>query len=252
MSSVVQRISEIKQPRGGYIKPKSFVVTEIDDGNGSLSRELENIRPNLVGLVVDYLTRAHMSDDPVEAFNISLRGAELIGELEHAIETAQSVVDLSPESITAACQLAGYDVCFRAGMAFYKPVQEILPDGNTIRNIEIMVRRSIRFFDEYGPVVEDGITFEGGYTDTVNVGDGDFITDDTLWDFKVLASEPRTRDTLQLLMYYLMGKRSIHENLHRITRLGIFNPRLNKVYLLNVSDIPPEVIKAVEDEVICY
>ena len=125
-----------------------------------------------------------------------------------------------------------------------------MPDDNTIGNIEIMVKRAIQFFKEYGPVVEEGFTFQGGYTSTVNAGDGDFITADTLWDFKVSIAEPKKEHTLQLLMYYLMGQHSIHKNLHTITHLGIFNPRLNKVYRLNISDIPSEVIKAVEKDVI--
>ena len=32
MASVTRRIDEIKQPRGGYIKPSEFQVTVMDDG----------------------------------------------------------------------------------------------------------------------------------------------------------------------------------------------------------------------------
>ena len=252
MASVTQRIKEIKQPKGGYINPKLFAVTKIDDGGLSLGEAVENIHAGLIGLAVDYLTRTLLYGNPLDAFKISIKGATRIGEHEQAIEKAQSITDLSPTSITAACQLAGYDVCFRAGIAYYKPVQEILPDDNTIKNIEIMVNRAILFFKEYGPVVEEGFTFQDGYTSTVSTGDGDFITADTLWDFKVSVAEPKKEHTLQLLMYYLMGKRSTNKNLHSIKRLGMFNPRLNKVYLLNISDIPDGVISAVEKEVICY
>ena len=33
MSSVTKRISEIKQPRGGYVKPSQFEIHKIDDGH---------------------------------------------------------------------------------------------------------------------------------------------------------------------------------------------------------------------------
>lgn len=33
MSSVTKRISEIKQPRGGYIKPSQFEIHKIEDGH---------------------------------------------------------------------------------------------------------------------------------------------------------------------------------------------------------------------------
>ena len=59
----------------------------------------------------------------------------------------------------------------------------------------------------YGPVVKDGFTFDGGYTDIVTAGDGDFLTFDTLWDFKVSIKPPTNANTLQLLMYYIMMRR---------------------------------------------
>lgn len=42
-----------------------------------------------------------------------------------------------------------------------------------------MVERSLKFVEEYGPIILEGFTFEGGYTDIVQAGDGDFITEDT-------------------------------------------------------------------------
>ena len=37
-----------------------------------------------------------------------------------------------------------------------------------------------------------------------------------------------------------------------LANLGIFNPRLNEVYLLNVNTISKEIITEVERDVICY
>ena len=76
-----------------------------------------------------------------------------------------------------------------------------------------------------GSIIKDGFTFEpakpddkayekmiktgkgsyGGYTYTVESGDGDFLTADTLWDFKVSKSKPTNKHTLQLLMYLLLN-----------------------------------------------
>ena len=53
-------------------------------------------------------------------------------------------------------------------------------------------------------------------------------------------------------MYYLMGSHSIHEEFQSVEKLGIFNPRLNKVYLLNINEIPSEVITQVANDVIGY
>lgn len=68
------------------------------------------------------------------------------------------------------------------------------------------MNRGIKFFDQYGPITLDGFVFVGGYTDIVSSGDGDFLTKDTLWDFKVSKDKPKSAHTLQLLMYYIMGK----------------------------------------------
>ena len=87
----------------------------------------------------------------------------------------------------------------------YIPVEEINPDISTVSNIRTMVDRSTVFFKQYGPVIKDGFSFEGGYTKLVSTGDGDFLTKDTLWDFKVFNKASTNVHTLQLLMYYIMG-----------------------------------------------
>jgi hypothetical protein len=115
-----------------------------------------------------------------------------------------------------------------------------------------MVNRSIAFWKEYGPIVWAGFTFEGGYTDVISSGDGDYLTVDTLWDFKVSKLEPKSIHTLQLLVYYLMGSHSLRSEYLGVKRLGIYNPRLNAVYTLEVENIPKEIIEEVSTEVIGY
>ena len=56
MSSVTQRIKEIKQPRGGYIKPSQFKLQKIDDEK--ILNEQENVHASVIGMAVDYLTRS--------------------------------------------------------------------------------------------------------------------------------------------------------------------------------------------------
>ena len=50
------------------------------------------------------------------------------------------------------------------------------------------------------PIDISGITFEGGYSSVIVSGDADFITKDTLWDFKVSKNSPTSKQTLQLLI----------------------------------------------------
>lgn len=250
MYSVTQRIKTVKQPRGGYIKPKDFKATQLNDGIEL--NENENIHSSLMGLAVDYLTRYTIGATAKDAFKISLLGADLIKERKKAEQMLEDIKGLDDESIINACKLSGYDVCFRAGLMGYKPVDTIEPDSNTISNIRTMVNRGVEFFNQYGPITLDGFVFIGGYTDIVSSGDGDFLTKDTLWDFKVSKDKPKSAHTLQLLMYYLMGKKSVNKEFETVKNIGIFNPRLNIVYQLEMDTIPQEIIDTVSTEVIGY
>lgn len=249
--SVTRRITQIKQPRGGYVKPKEFTVIDLDD-NQQLYTD-ENEHGIIIGLAVDYLTRFSLGTPSKKAFEISIRGAININKLDYAIQLLDSIVGLDDESIINACKLVGFDVVFRAGtIAYTRPAETIAPDEDTISNIRIMVERSLAFFKEYGPAIQDGFSFEGGYTNLIDTGDGDFLTETGLWDFKVSKTAPTKNHTLQLLVYYLMGMNSIHDEFKNIKQLGIFNPRLNKVYLFNLDNIASEVITEVSSEVIGY
>lgn len=259
MVSVTQRIKQVKQPWGGYIRPKTaFHVQQFDDET-ALNDE-ENIHPILVGLLVDYLTRFMNGFSPEEAFKISIQGAINIGEYGLAKAFLKRIKGLDDETIRCAHKLVEYDVYYRVGMSsFYSSVYRtmqkrdspILTD-ETIENIRTMVKRSLTFIENYGPITKDGFTLDGAYTDIITIGDGDYLTADTLWDFKVSKKEPNKDQTLQILIYYIMGKHSNYLEFNNIQNLGIFNPRLNKAYSLSVSDISDEIITEVSEKVIGY
>lgn len=250
--SVTSRIKQVKQPRGGYINPKAMTVKVIGEGIEALYPD-ESISPNLVGLAVEYLTHFMLGAAVEYAFLISLKGAKNISKTDKAKRLLAGVKGLDAESVINAVKLCGFDVCYRASPMQYIPVDKLIPNTATIRNIIIMVNRSLAFFESYGPVVLEGFTFEeDGYTDIVSTGDGDFTTKDTLWDFKVSKNPVTKEQTLQLLMYWRMGLRSIHPEFRYIKCLGIYNPKLNTVSRIAVADIPEEVIKEVDRDVIGY
>lgn len=143
--------------------------------------------------------------------------------------------------------------CYRAGIEWYKSVENINPNIDTIQNITIMIKRSVSFWTKYGPIIKEGFTFKGGYTNVISSGDGDYLTKDTLWDFKVSSYELKSQHTLQLLVYYIMGLHSIHsEEFNSVKYLGIYNPRMNKIYIINTNSIPKNIIEDVSMNVIGY
>lgn len=248
MFSVTRRIEIINQPRGGYVNPNQFEIQKFQDGKeiNSISVEYKTIQ----GLVVDYLTRFMSGCSKEKAFEVSVRGAGLVFEAENAKRLLNNIKGLDSWSIYSACQLVGYDVVVRRGAGAFSPVEKINPEDAVIQNIIIMVQRALKFLEKYGPVTSYGFTFEGGYTKIVSSGDGDLLTRDTLWDFKVSQKLPSSRNTLQLLMYYILGIHSIHKEFQNIRKIGIFNPELNMMFELKLSQIPDAVFKEVSREVI--
>lgn len=264
MFSVTQQIKNTKQPKGGYIKPSDFVSTVLEDDEILLA---ENLNPSIVGMAVDYLTRLMLGSPVEKAFEFSIKGYKNASSyIPDAISTGEfyleNIKDLDNRSIMAACLLVQFDVWYRNPYeAMQYGFSQKEPDLDTIENIRIMVNRSLRFFEKYGPVTADGFTFEpapgcknkyGGYSSVVSAGDGDFLTEDTLWDFKVSKKGPTPLQTLQIATYWVMGQHSGQERFKNISKIGIFNPRLNIVYQLDVSKIASEVIKEIEDYVLCY
>lgn len=262
------------QPRGGYVKLSDFEELSFDDG--ITLNDTENISPSLVGMTVDYLTRFSIGIPLSTAFLSSIRGAYNLGMdvFKASAKLGKNIKGLDDQSIVNACKLSAFDEAYR-GPGFANVVSSIdliNPDPITVSNIRVLVLRSISFWKQYGPVVETGFTFEspeqkkqglrdnssleafisGGYSYIIANGEGDYLTKDTLWDFKVSKSKPKTRDTLQILIYWIMGRHSGQDVYKGINYIGIYNPRLNKAYLLDLGKVSANVIQIIEQNIIGY
>ena len=192
----------------------------------------------------------------------------------YAFGLLKNINGLDDDSIINACKLVTFDCWKRSPMNAIaaKTAADINPNKETIENIRILIQRCMNFFEKYGPITANGFTFEpengdielyhkmiithkgtfGGYTPMICSGDGDYLTSDTLWDLKVSKTKPSTQHTLQILIYWIMGKHSGKMIFENINKIGIYNARFNTIYTLDIKKIPTEVIKQVETEVICY
>ena len=269
MTSVTQRINEIVQPYGGYVKLSSFEKIQFEDGV-TLNAE-ENVSGSLMGTATDYLARLAVSGKSIGQVysGAALRGV-LMAEacckesggaigIKYALETAKSLMaqikGADDESLTAILKLATFDLWYRNPQAaiIAESYEAVNPDKATLQNLRTFGRRSKAFFEKYGPITAVEFTFEpSGYTETVNAGDGDYLTADTLWDMKLYRGKLTSKHTLQVLMYWIMGQHSGQEIFKDITKIGLYNPRQNVAYRLEVAKIPEEVIREVEEKVICY
>lgn len=270
MATVTERIKQIEQPYGGYIPLRDFVKIPFND-DVTLNAK-ENVDAVLIAGAVEYLTRYKFSSPKeklgkriTEAFSVSLRGAAVAQEYfgqKSAFDVFMKLMDGMLYSkdmsgiITNALKMVTFDVWYRNPLQAVPDLWKLVnPDTATIENVSAMLKRSVSFFREQGGITASGFTFEPcGYTPIVDKGDGDFLTADTLWDMKVYrpTTKINSKHTLQILMYWIMGQHSGQEIFRGVTKIGLFNPRQNVAYVLEVSKILPEVIREVEDKVICY
>lgn len=259
MSSVTERVQEVRQPWGGYIKLSQFSKIQLEDGHQLFPEE--NVHGSIIGMTVDYMTRYMTGSDLKDVFSVSCCGAmiaEKLGKknaLKEAFGYFQKIEGLDKRSIENACKLVTFEVWFKApaAAASAKTAKDTVPSTETIENIKTMINRSLTFCNQYGPIIKNGFTFEPhGYTKVIDSGDGDYLTKDTLWDFKVNKTKITSKHTLQLLIYWIMGQHSGNPIFREITKIGFYNPRFNQVYQLAISDIPSEIINIVEKDIIGY
>lgn len=246
----IRDIPELRQPPHGYLSIDQFVREDIDKIDTLYDMEKESCKPFIVGLAVDYLTRFSVSGDRLSAFQVSIEGASILSMFDECINLLFKIKNIDDDdSIKLACQLCCFDGAARTNRVY--TVRELNTNNETVHNIRIMVKRALKYFEK--EEMEFGLTFPGGYTKKVNNGDCDFVTKDTLWDFKVSKYPPTIDNSLQLLMYWRMGIHSTYkEKFQKIKYLGIFNPRLGVVYKAPVDDISESVINKVDFDIIGY
>ncbi|PKU92936.1 hypothetical protein CQR45_1842, partial [Bifidobacterium pseudolongum subsp. globosum] len=164
--SVTQRIKGIKgtvnpigQPYGGFLPVKTMEKVILSDQKPPFDHTQEQPSAGTIGTAVDYLTRFNLTQDAQASFHISLLGANRLEKIPMAEDLLANLHGLDDTSIKAALRLAGFDVAYRAGLAGYRPVEDMVISTEAVANIRWMVERSLSFFEKYGPIVCDEPTF---------------------------------------------------------------------------------------------
>lgn len=244
----------LEQPVGGFLNPNAMNVLELKTHDVLCPSEMETITGGEMGMVVDYLTRYQLTGNLQEAFAISLKGASRISEQDNAEQLMARIHGLDEESIIAAIRLTSFDVVVRNPMAFIKsgwsPATKF--SDETIANIQIMVKRCLQLFDEFGPLIDYELVFPGAYTKNVSSGDADYLTTDTIWDIKTTQKDVSIADTFQLLLYYLLSQHSDVDKYKSIKKIAIYNPRFNKVHVIAIDDIDTKILHYINRFIIGY
>lgn len=244
-----------------YPKLSDFKARELNDDHRELPVEAENLPANLVGTMVDLLTRAYLFSysDTFMTATLGWEAYKLVyhapddGLLDNAIKKAftyhagQTAIDDLPRDFFEAGEiLAGLENVYRSGRVF----GEIQPriDDETIDHVKIMLERADEFFKQYGQPTQ--INFRVQSPALGLFGDGDYLNAEHLIDFKVSKHTPRGKidNRLQVVLYYILGKASgRYPEFETVKDFIFFNPRINTVETASIdciSDLLKEQVDA--------
>ncbi|RVU73114.1 MULTISPECIES: hypothetical protein [Lactobacillus] len=253
--------------------PKNFKAKEISlntDNYGYINNENEQIDAPLAGTVIDYLTRLVIGQDvttfdSLENYFQSKELSKLIHKWKGYVKSGTITIDnLSLDKLRYIIQICTYEQQFRNGHPERTKIPLDRIDENTLTNFKIMLKRADNFFKRYGYPKMNQFTCVIGNSDIINdeyklmqdnievldgviFGDGDYISDMSLIDFKAYnTSKSSPSWTKQLLMYYI-GLQQEQLSDHGIEKSNLkilvdYNPRYDKAFeydlsLLQKSDI---------------
>lgn len=229
--------------------PKEFKLIPyslLTDDKGHLREEEESLKPTLMGTLIDYLTRIVICKD-LKTFDFikNAQNEKLIRRLKRELKEIE-LDQLTNENIRLVTRLCLFEHLYR-GNQYIDPLnEEIEINTKTADHIKIMLNRANNFFNKFGqPLLTQyrcSITTSLREKTYVEVyGDGDYLLQDALIDFKV-SKNGTTRDYIrQLLIYYIgliekdLRKKKIRKD--QIKYLVIFNPRLDMFYKLDLESI---------------
>lgn len=275
VGSVTARIKEVKQPFGAYIQNKMFISKQFNDNN-EVKPLSDKYYSMIQGTMVDNLVRVACGFNKLEVFKLSIGGAMLVDKAMmgfmpnyngvRAVNSTHKLINgitgLDDDSLHCAFRLVELEGCYRNIDNVIKiDVYDLLEPCDysefsvMANNVRIMVDRTVKFIGSFGNAPKiSGLTFEGGYTSTVNSGDCDYVIGDTLVDLKCSVSKYMRSDwSLQLAMYYIMGLHSKNSEIFKgVKKLCIFNAVYNKSYTLDISKIDDKTMYIISKFVLGY
>lgn len=278
MNSIKDRAVEAEQPEGGYLKVTDFDRFDLADGKGAVS--VSDVPAAYVARAVDGLSRMALEGERADVFYKYMRGASRAedcgraGSIRAAKGLKDGIAGMDDESIRNACRIASFgDWLVDPAAAEDGPGPDAVEPGDaSVEAIRVMAARMGAFFDRYGQPEEREFSFEpadgdsmgyvsmtmggggtwGGYTVSAACGNGDYISGDTMWLVKADGSEVTEADTLELLMWAVMGVKSGQSKYQAVKRMGILEPGTGTAYTMSMDAVPADVLEAVCGNVLGY
>lgn len=256
------------------IVPKSLKTETIPletDAFGFI-KDNELLKSALIGTSFDYLTRIIVCKD-INAFDFllpwyeqdhphDLNGLKKLKYLNEKVKIKYKYIDidqLNIDELRLIVEISSFEQYLRSEKKERKEPNLDLVDGLTLQHIKIMLYRSRNFFNRFGKsklinfdclIGDDDIATDPmrlfnedvNYLNAVINGDGDYLLDDAIVDFKVYRKNGTRADwKKQLLLYYFglinyeLKDKGIDKN--KIHYLINYNPRYDKAYKYSLDTL---------------
>ena len=249
MATISSIIPEIHQPKNGLLPINIFDRNKLNDPNtlNKVPQKMEKIIYNTVNCLVRYFLKR----DAVSAFEPCYLGASFIREEHKAQMIAKKVTGLDDTSIIACVHLASYEECLRS-VSEYRYIDDREISAEIIKNIKVLFNRIMSFMSRYGSKIIYNHSLEGGYSDVIDTGVVPFVTSESLLMLSFNEVEPTPEETLEMLIYFVMGRHSIYPTLKEIKYVSFFNPITNTFYRCSAALISGTAMTLVEEKVLKY
>lgn len=269
-----ESVTKIYIPNSTVKFPLNIPVQKIildNDKIGTISDKDQCISNSLMGTLIDYLTRIvifHRTDafdflglEPTNSVTSNPQDRELLNSLIEKCKNDMqdsAINTLTKNQIELIEELCIFEQCFRSGRSFSMNAFNSL-DDITITKIKQMLYRSKSFFDQYGqPAIIDyhcfiserePVDFPEDYLNkkikdlrAQIIGDGDYLLNDAIVDFKVSINTKESSAWKKQLWVYYLGLIPEELNDYGVKKENIqwlvnFNPRTNVVFKFNISAI---------------
>lgn len=275
MGSVSELIEKIEQPAFGILPISYFEKKELRQDSYILANK-SSISAIHLGLIVDYCVKYILGVKLSDILHVEYEGyaehirVSAIRYFDSISEQARTQIYIEDERksiclsdfvsrvenaetfddfVTNMLYVIQYgdfirDIRYafnRVGETFNKKLNQ-----DELRDILIFFMRTQSWVKTLGEVTPMYKFKPYGYNNTVTSGEGDFCSKYTLWDLKVSNGEPTSKDTLQMLIYYIMAKHSGNKLYKDINSIGFYNPKLDATWLCKIDNISPSTIRKIE------
>lgn len=247
VTSVVKKVKDIKK----FQLMNILRVHSFKSEKELESQTKENIPAFILGQAIPNLALIELGEKPEKVYRPSLLGVK-----NYELLYGNEVELYFPECVLKETRNYKYALKMSCYESFYRSRK--LPEINevnkeTIYNIEIMIERLKLFLKRQKEIIDIAGEFPGAYTDKIKIGEFDILTKNALIDIKVSKNDVTSKDILQIIVYYIMGKKSLQsKKFNELEYLILYNPRLDKIYYVEVKDLNDELISLIEKEIIGY